>query len=156
MTPAIDLLRRDGVDFELLEYTHDANTAAYGEEAAQALGLTPDAVFKTLIVAIDGSRLVVALVPVSRTLDLKALARTVKAKKAVLAEAVVAERTTGYVVGGISPLGQKQRLATFIDSSAGHLERLYVSAGRRGLEIALSPEQLQRLTQAYMAPLARN
>nr|WP_299243785.1 Cys-tRNA(Pro) deacylase [uncultured Halomonas sp.] len=156
MTPAIDLLRRHGVDFELLEYTHDTNIAAYGEEAAQTLGLSPDAVFKTLIVDIEASRLAVALVPVSRTLDLKALARAAKAKKAVLAEAAVAERATGYIVGGISPLGQKQRLATFIDSSAGHLERLYVSAGRRGLEIALSPAQLQRLTQAHMVPLARN
>ncbi|WP_227369149.1 Cys-tRNA(Pro) deacylase [Halomonas sp. M20] len=156
MTPAIDLLQRDGVDFELLEYTHDANTRTYGEEAAQTLGLPPDSVFKTLIVDIDGSRLAVALVPVSRTLDLKALARAAKAKKAALAETAVAERATGYVVGGISPLGQKQRLATFIDSSAGHLERLYVSAGRRGLEVALSPAQLQRLTRAHLAALARN
>ncbi|WP_048307801.1 Cys-tRNA(Pro) deacylase [Halomonas sp. PR-M31] len=156
MTPAIDLLRCNGVDFELLEYTHDANIAAYGEEAAQALGLPPDAVFKTLIVNVDGKHLAVALVPVSKTLDLKALARAAKGKKAVLAEAAVAERATGYVVGGISPLGQKQRLTTFIDSSAEQLECLYVSAGRRGLEIALSPEKLQQLTQARMVPLARN
>lgn len=156
MTPAIDLLRRHGADFELLEYKHDANTAAYGEEAVQTLDLSPDAVFKTLIVNVDDSHLVAALVPASRPLDLKALARAAKGKKAALAEAAMAERATGYVIGGISPLGQKQRLATFIDSSAAHLERLYVSAGRRGLEIAIVPAQLQRLTQARMAPLARN
>ncbi|MGC3875095.1 Cys-tRNA(Pro) deacylase [Halomonas sp. GXIMD04776] len=156
MTPAIRLLEERGIDFELLEYRHDANVPAYGEEAVNALGLSPEEVFKTLLASVDGQRLLVALVPVSSTLDLKALARAAGAKKAVLAEAPAAERATGYVVGGISPLGQKQRLATYIDIGAEHRKHLYVSAGRRGLEIALRPSDLQRLTQASFVPLARN
>ncbi|SHF76203.1 Cys-tRNA(Pro)/Cys-tRNA(Cys) deacylase [Modicisalibacter ilicicola DSM 19980] len=155
MTPAIRLLQYSGSRFELLEYTHDAKAPAYGEEAARELGLSPKVVFKTLVASLDDRRLAVALVPVSHNLDLKALARAAGAKKATLADAALAERATGYVVGGISPLGQKQHLATFIDASAERLERLYVSAGRRGLEIALSPLELQRLTQADFAALAR-
>lgn len=155
MTPAVQALKRAKASFELLEYAHDPGAPAYGEEAAHMLGLPSEAVFKTLLAMVDGKRLVVALVPVSGTLDLKALARAAGGKKATMAEAAAAERATGYVVGGISPLGQKQSLATFIDSSADHLTRLYVSAGRRGLEIALAPEDLQRLTEARLAPLAR-
>lgn len=155
MTPAIRALERAGIDFALLEYAHDPAAPAYGEEAARALGLSPQSVFKTLLTSLDGKGLAVAIVPVSGSLDLKALARAAGAKKAALAEAAAAERATGYVVGGISPLGQKQRLATFIDASAERLERIHISAGRRGLEIALAPGDLQRLTAAHLVPLAR-
>ncbi|SDM07882.1 Cys-tRNA(Pro)/Cys-tRNA(Cys) deacylase [Modicisalibacter muralis] len=155
MTPAVRALQRAGIDFELLEYAHDPAAPAYGEEAARVLDLAPQSVFKTLLASIDGKRLVVALVPVAGSLDLKALARAAGGKKAVMADAAAAERATGYVVGGISPLGQKQRLATFIDASAESLSRLHVSGGRRGLEIALGPADLQRLTEAKLAPIAR-
>lgn len=156
MTPAVEALRRAGVEFELLEYRHDPATPAYGEEAARSLGLAPQAVFKTLLAEADGQRLVVALVPVSGNLDLKALARAAGVKKVAMAEPGDAERATGYLVGGISPLGQKRRLATFLDDSAEALSRIHVSGGRRGLEIALAPHDLQRLTAARLAPLARN
>lgn len=155
MTPAIRTLEQAGVAFTLHEYRHDPVAPAYGLEAAEALGLPPHTVFKTLLAMLDGKRLAVALVPVSHSLDLKALARAAGAKKASMAEAGVAERATGYVVGGISPLGQKQRLATFIDASAEALEQLHVSAGRRGLEVSLATADLKRLTAARLAPLAR-
>ncbi|GHB07257.1 Cys-tRNA(Pro) deacylase [Modicisalibacter luteus] len=154
MTPAVQALKRAKVTFELHEYPHDPASAAYGEEAARLLGLAPHTVFKTLLAKIDG-KLAVAVVPVSGMLDLKALARAANGRKAVMADTAEAERATGYVVGGISPLGQKQRLATFIDDSAADLACIHVSAGRRGLEIALAPTVLQRLTQARLAPLAR-
>ncbi|HET8789992.1 MAG TPA: Cys-tRNA(Pro) deacylase [Modicisalibacter sp.] len=156
MTPAVRALRRAGIDFELLEYAHDPASPAYGEEAARALALPARAVFKTLLANIDGKRLVVALVPVSGSLDLKALARAASGKKASMAEATAAERATGYVVGGISPLGQKQHLEAFIDTSAESLSRVYVSGGRRGLELALAPTDLQRLIAARLVPLARD
>ncbi|MCG7601725.1 Cys-tRNA(Pro) deacylase [Halomonas sp. McH1-25] len=154
MTPAVQALKRAKVAFELQEYPHDPASAAYGEEAARLLGLAPHTVFKTLLAKVDGT-LVVAVVPVSGMLDLKALARAAAGKKATLADTVEAERATGYVVGGISPLGQKQRLTTFIDASAADLACMHISGGRRGLEIGLAPEDLQRLTQARLAPLSR-
>jgi Cys-tRNA(Pro)/Cys-tRNA(Cys) deacylase len=156
MTPAIKVLERDGAPFTLLSYDHDPRTAAYGEEAAQALALDPAKVFKTLVARLDDGRLAVAIVPVTTQLDLKALARVAGARRATLAEAAEAERTTGYVRGGISPLGQKKPLPTFLDASAGALEAIHVSGGRRGLEIRLAPVDLVRLSGAVMAPLARN
>ncbi|MCG6658253.1 Cys-tRNA(Pro) deacylase [Halomonas campisalis] len=155
MTPAIRQLEREGVDFTLLSYEHDPRTPAYGEEAAQALGLDPQGVFKTLVARLDDGRLVVAMVPVRARLDLKALARAAGARKAVLAEAAEAERATGYVVGGISPLGQKRRLAAYLDASAQALAAIHVSGGRRGLEIRLAPGELMRLSGARTAELAR-
>lgn len=155
MTPAVRLLERAGIAFALKEYPHDPKAPAYGEEAAEALALSPDEVFKTLLARLDDGRLVVAIVPVSVQLDLKALARAAGAKKARLAEADEAERTTGYVVGGISPLGQKKRLTTFLDIRATTLATIHVSGGRRGLEIALAPRDLERLIQARLADLAR-
>lgn len=154
MTPAIEAARRAGVAFELFEYEHSERAPAYGKEAAEALGLPPEAVFKTLLARADG-RLVVALVPVHRTLDLKALAAALGAKRAGMADADEAERATGYVVGGISPLGQRRRLPTVIDRSAASLARMFVSAGRRGLEIALRPVDLQALCGATLADVAR-
>lgn len=155
MTPAVKLLERTGVDFTLLEYEHDARSPAYGEEAARALGLSPGEVFKTLLARLDDGRLVMAIVPVASQLDLKALARAAGTRKAVMADPAEAERATGYVVGGISPLGQKKRLAAFVDDSAEPLAAIHVSGGRRGLEIRLAPRDLARLLDARFAPLAR-
>ncbi|MBD3895505.1 Cys-tRNA(Pro) deacylase [Halomonas sp. ML-15] len=155
MTPAIKTLTRAKVNYELLEYPHAPRAPAYGLEAAEALGLTPETVFKTLLAQLDNGRLVVAMVPVNAQLDLKALARAAGARKASMADTGDAERATGYVVGGISPLGQKKRLATFIDASAEGRDPIHVSGGRRGLEIALASADLIALTAASLAPLAR-
>ena len=153
MTPAIKAAERARVTFEVLEYAHDPGTRAYGPEAAAALGLPSGAVFKTLVAKAPG--LVVALVPVDRELDLKALAAALGTKRAEMARPEEAERATGYVVGGISPLGQRRALPTVIDASATRLDRMYVSAGRRGLEIALHPADLITLCHATTAPIAR-
>ncbi|WP_458524926.1 Cys-tRNA(Pro) deacylase [Onishia taeanensis] len=155
MTPAVRALEAAGADFHLTEYAHDPRSTAFGEDAATALALPPEAVFKTLLARLDDDRLVVALVPVSARLDLKALARTAGARKATLADPALAERTTGYVVGGISPLGQKKRLPTFLDVSATALATLHVSGGRRGLEIGLAPDVLIAQTKARLAALSR-
>lgn len=155
MTPAVTAAKRARIAFRLLEYRHDPAATSYGLEAAEALGLDPASVFKTLLAESDGGTLVVALVPVACTLDLKALASAIGAKRAAMADPSAAERATGYVVGGISPLGQKKRLRMVIDESALALETMHVSAGRRGLEIALAPADLVRLCEAVTAPIAR-
>jgi Cys-tRNA(Pro)/Cys-tRNA(Cys) deacylase len=146
------------VPFTLRAYEHDPRARerglSYGMEAAQALGLDPARVFKTLLADVDG-RLTVAVVPVDRSLDLKALATAAGGKRAVLAEPAAAERATGYVVGGISPLGQRRRLATVVDSSALAWPTVLVSAGRRGLDVELAPDDLVRLTSAVIAPVSR-
>lgn len=156
MTPAIKALERDGATFELLSYEHDPRVAAYGEEAARALSLEPRSVFKTLVVRLDDGRLAIGIVPVTAQLDLKALAKAAGARRAGMAEAAVAERATGYVLGGISPLGQKKRLPTLVDESAVSFTSIHVSGGRRGLEIRLAPADLIRLTGARLVPLARH
>ncbi|MBZ0330270.1 Cys-tRNA(Pro) deacylase [Halomonas sp. ANAO-440] len=155
MTPAIKMLERHGATFELLSYEHDPRAAAYGEEAARALSLEPRSVFKTLVARLDDGRLVTGIVPVTAQLDLKALAKSAGARRASMADATEAERATGYVLGGISPLGQKKRLLTFLDESAVSFTVVHVSGGRRGLEIRLAPDDLVRLTSAKLAPLAR-
>lgn len=155
MTPAVKQLETAGVAFRLAEYEHDPRTPAYGEEAARALGLSPHEVFKTLLAKLDDGRLAVAIVPVSHRLDLKALARAAGARRAAMAEAEEAQRATGYVLGGISPLGQKRRLPTLLDESAQGLPTIHVSGGRRGLEICLAPADLMRLLDAKLVPLAR-
>jgi Cys-tRNA(Pro)/Cys-tRNA(Cys) deacylase len=154
LTPAITAAERAGVTFEVLAYEHRPGAPAYGMEAAEALGQPPERVFKTLVARADG-RLVVALVPVHRALDLKRLAAAVGARRAEMAKPADAERATGYVVGGISPLGQRRRLPTVIDASVAALPRVFVSAGRRGLELALHPADLQRLCDAVLADVAR-
>ncbi len=154
MTPAIKALEKAGVAFDTSGYDHDPRRPAYGEEAAEALGLPAETVFKTLLARLDDGRLAMAIVPVPRRLDLKALARAAGARKARMAEPAEAERATGYVVGGISPLGQKKRLPAFIDASAEALPRFHVSGGRRGLELALDPRDLARLLSATFAPIA--
>jgi Cys-tRNA(Pro)/Cys-tRNA(Cys) deacylase len=142
------------VTFATHTYAHDPKHESYGLEAAEALGLDPAAVFKTLVADVDG-KLTVAIVPVEHQLDLKALARAVDGKKAQMADVKHAERTTGYVAGGISPLGQKKRLPTVLDATALELPTIHVSGGRRGLEIELSPADLLRLTDGVAAPIAR-
>ena len=154
MTPAVEAVRKAGVTFELHEYKHDPGTTAFGEEAAEAMGVDPFRVFKTLVASVD-DRLVVGVVCVLEMLDLKELASAAKGKRAAMADAAVAERATGYVVGGISPLGQKKRLPTFVDASASVHDTVFVSAGRRGLEIELSPLDLVALTGGSFSPIAR-
>ncbi|MFB6523109.1 Cys-tRNA(Pro) deacylase [Streptomyces sp. NPDC056401] len=153
-TPAIVALTAAGADFTVHAYAHDPAHPSYGEEAAQALGVSPAQVFKTLLADVDGS-LVVAVVPVSGSLDLKALASAVGGKKAAMADPALAERTTGYVLGGISPLGQRKRLPTVLDTSASAFPTICVSAGRRGLEVELPASTLTTLTAATLAPIAR-
>jgi Cys-tRNA(Pro)/Cys-tRNA(Cys) deacylase len=155
MTPAIRAAEGAGVAFEVLEYAHDPGAESYGREAAAALGVAPEVVFKTLIVQTDAGRLAVGIVPVAASLDLKAIAAALGAKRVAMADPAAAERATGYVLGGISPLGQRKRLPTVVDASASAHDRVYVSAGRRGLEIALAPADLVRLCGARLAPVAR-
>ena len=139
--------------FRVLQYKHDPKHESYGLEAAERLDLDPATVFKTLVARVDAT-LVVAIVPVERQLDLKALAAAVKGKKAQMAPVPDAERATGYVAGGISPLGQKKQLPTVIDESALDHELIHVSGGRRGLELELDPADLQRLTRATTAAIS--
>lgn len=153
MTPATKQLDALGVDYRIVSYDHDPAAASYGAEAADALGLEPGLVFKTLLAEVDGE-LVVGCVPVSGSLDLKALARAAGAKKAVMADPTRAERSTGYVVGGISPLGQRKRLRTFIDERCQMSAEIHVSGGRRGFEIALAPADLVSALDAVVAPIA--
>lgn len=155
MTPAINAAKRAGIAYTVHSYAHDKTAASYGEEAADKLGLNRARVFKTLLAQLDGKELVVAIVPVARQLHLKHLAGTLQARTAEMAAPTAAERATGYVVGGISPLGQKKRLRTVIDSSAQEQTTIYVSAGRRGLEIELAPHDLAALTQGLFAAIAR-
>lgn len=152
-TPATAQLTREKVAHTLHPYHHDPRAEAYGEEAAASLGVEPARLFKTLIASVDG-RLACAVVPVSGQLDLKALAATLGAKKAALADPAAAQRATGYVVGGISPLGQKARLPVVIDESAGSFATVFVSAGKRGLQVELAPADLVRLTGATLAAIA--
>ncbi len=152
-TPATALLAREKVSHTLHPYPHDPRSDAFGEEAATALDVAPDRLFKTLIASVDG-RLVCAVVPVAGRLDLKALAAAVGAKRATMAEPAAASRATGYVVGGISPLAQKTRLPVVIDESASRYPTVFVSAGKRGLQVELAPSDLARLTSAVLAPIA--
>lgn len=154
-TPATVALTRAGVPFSEHPYEHDAAAASYGLEAAEVLGLEPERVFKTLFTVVDG-RLVVGIVPVSGQLDLKALAAAVGGKRATMADPADAERATGYVVGGISPIGQRKQHRTVLDESALGYDTVYVSGGRRGLDLGLSPSDLVRVTDATVAAIARN
>ena len=151
-TPATAALAAAGVPFVLHPYTHDPSAASYGSEAAEALGIDPSRVFKTLMVEVEG-KLAVGIVPVSGTLDLKAFAAALGAKKAAMADPAAAQRRTGYVLGGISPHGQRLPSPTVLDSSAVGLQTLLVSGGKRGLDIELAPADLIRLTQAVTAPI---
>lgn len=153
-TPATLALDRAGVAYTLLPYDHDPQNRHFGEEAATALGIAPERVFKTLLADCSGT-VVVTVVPVAGMLDLKALAEVLGAKKAALVEPATAERLTGMIVGGISPLGQKRTLRTLVDVSAESFDTICVSAGRRGLQLALAPTDLIEVTGATLAAIAR-
>ncbi|WP_027721876.1 Cys-tRNA(Pro) deacylase [Maridesulfovibrio zosterae] len=154
MTPAINIAKKKKILFTVHEYEHDPAAESYGVEAAEKLGVDPDRVFKTLVVAND-KNLIVAVVPVMKRLDLKLLAKAVGVKKVGMADVKIVERTTGYVVGGVSPLGQKKLLPTYIDSSAEGCETIFVSAGRRGVDIELSPDDLVKLLKASYKAFAK-
>lgn len=152
MTPAVLALEAAGVAYTIHEYERGDDLRDFGREAAAALGLDPDQVFKTLVVVADGD-LVVAVVPVSCQLSMKRIATAVGAKKAVMCEPAVAERSSGYIVGGISPIGQRKPLRTVIDESAELFDTVYVSGGRRGLDIGIAPTDLITVLDATVSPI---
>ncbi len=154
-TPATIALGAAGIPFTAHSYEHDPATTNFGLEAAHALGLDPDRVFKTLLADVDGS-LVVGIVPVTGKLDLKALAAALGGKKAEMADPVVAQRRTGYVLGGISPVGQKNAHPTVLDETAELYDTVFVSGGRRGFDIELAPAHLVLITNAVVAAIARD
>ena len=153
-TPATAALTTAGIAFEVRSYDHDPRVTSYGAEAAEALGVDPARVFKTLMASLD-SRLVVGIVPVTGQLDLKALARALGGSKAVMADVSAAERATGYVAGGISPVGQRRAHPTVLDASALEHETILVSGGRRGLDVELAPRDLVAITAAVTATIGR-
>jgi Cys-tRNA(Pro)/Cys-tRNA(Cys) deacylase len=152
-TPATKLLKLAGIEFKEHEYSHDPNSTSFGLEAAEKLGVDPNRVFKTLVANVD-ENFAVAIVPVNQQVSLKSLSRSLGAKRATMADPTQAARLTGYVVGGISPLGQKRLLATVIDESAKQFETILVSGGRRGFDIELSPTDLADLLSAIFAEIA--
>lgn len=155
MTPAVDALKRAGVIFQLHQYVHAGEAQSWGAEAAAKLGVPAERVFKTLVVENDSGTLAVGIVPVAGQLDLKQLAKALGCKKVALAPPDRVARSTGYVLGGVSPLGQKRRLATVIDASALGFDTVFVSAGRRGLELELTPGDLATQLTARFADIAR-
>jgi len=155
MTPAVQAAKKAKVRHRLVSYEHDPKAESYGLEAAELLGLPPERVFKTLVALVDDEP-VVAMVPVAHQLDLKFLAKAYGGKRAVMCPPDKAQRLTGYVLGGISPLGQKKRLPLYLDSSAESQAEIYMSAGRRGLEIAMAPQDLLTLTGGKLAELVRD
>lgn len=155
MTPALDLLKKVRAEHRIHNYEHDPKAASYGLEAAEKLGLDPAQVFKTLLASSEKGELLVAVVPVVGSLDLKALAQAAGVKKVEMADPAAAQRSTGYLLGGISPLGQKKRLRTFIDVTAQPFATIFVSAGRRGLEVELAAAALAEHTQAKFAEIGR-
>jgi Cys-tRNA(Pro)/Cys-tRNA(Cys) deacylase len=155
MTPAINILKKKKIPHTIHSYQHDGDHPSYGLEAAEKLGLDPQQVFKTLVAELGDGSLVVAVIPVDRMLNMKLLAKAAGEKKADMADKRLVERTTGYVLGGVSPLGQKKQLRTFLDISAQDLKTIFVSAGRRGLEIEISPQDLLALTRGMTAAICQ-
>ncbi len=153
MTPGINAAKKAGIPHTIHKYEHDPGSDSYGTEAALKMNVPKEQVFKTLVVCLDNHALAVGVIPVSGMLNMKRMAKACGAKKAAMAPPSDVERSTGYVLGGVSPLGQKKRLSTIIDASAQHFDTIYVSAGRRGLEIELSPNDLQKLTRGVFKPL---
>ncbi|MFT2090245.1 Cys-tRNA(Pro) deacylase [Paraglaciecola sp. 2405UD69-4] len=155
MTPGINQAKKAKVAYTIHEYEHDASSQSYGLEAAEKLNLPTKQVFKTLVAKLDGANLVVAILPVDSMLSMKSLAKACGGKKAEMADKQEVQRSTGYVLGGVSPLGQKKALKTVIDESAKHFTTIFVSAGRRGLEIELSAADLQSLTRATFSAISQ-
>lgn len=155
MTPGINQAKKYKVSHTIHEYTHDESSESYGLEAADKMGVSQEVVFKTLVVTLDNKELVVGIIPVSSMLSMKLIAKALGAKKASMADKFDVERSTGYILGGVSPLGQKKRLKTIVDSSANNYPSIYVSAGRRGLEIELSPTDLIKLTNGNFAEICQ-
>lgn len=153
MTPGINTARQAKIFYKVHEYDHDPANKSYGSEAAEKLGLSEERVFKTLIVALNNKELAVGVVPVSVMLNMKLIAKAAGAKKSEMANQADVERSTGYILGGVSPLGQKKKLKTIIDISAKQFETIFVSAGRRGLEIELKPDDLATLTNGKYAEI---
>jgi len=156
MTPAIQQLKRHKISYQLHQYQHDANAAAYGLEVVEKLQLNAEQVFKTLVVCTDCQQLAVALVPVNKQLNLKRIAKTLSVKKVKMAEVKQVENSTGYILGGVSPLGQKKSLRTIIDDSAQDFDLVYISGGKRGLEVALCPNDLATLSRANFSAITNS
>ncbi|WP_435237572.1 Cys-tRNA(Pro) deacylase [Psychromonas sp. PT13] len=155
MTPAVQVLKKKKKPYKIHEYGHDANNSHYGLEAAEKLSVAPECVFKTLVVSLNDGHLAVAIIPVSSMLSMKNMAKCAGAKKSEMATPKDVERSTGYVLGGVSPLGQKKRLKTIIDASAQDYQTIYVSAGRRGMDIELSPDDLCLLVNGHFADICQ-
>lgn len=155
MTPAINVAVKAKIMHKVHEYDHDSSSESYGLEAAEKLGVAADRVFKTLVVKLDNNELAVGVIPVSSMLSMKRIAKAAGAKKAIMAAQADVERATGYVLGGVSPLGQKKRLKTIIDASVKNKATVYVSAGRRGLEIELNPDDLNKLVNGVFADICQ-
>ena len=153
MTPAIIQLKNNNIDFNIHEYDHDQNATSFGLEAAEKLNANPKQIFKTLVLETDKKQLVVAIVPVESQVNLKKLAKACKVKKVIMADKLKVQNSTGYILGGVSPIGQKKRLPTFIDKSAEAFDKIYISAGKRGLEISLFPSDLVTLLQASLSEI---
>ncbi len=158
MTPAIKLLRQRGIAYTINEYQTDGGNRHFGDKAVTALGQDPHQVFKTLLAVVDGDqhKPVVALVPVADQLDTRKLATTMSAKRADMAEPELAQRRTGYLIGGISPVAQKQLFTTIIDETAQLFDQIFISAGRRGLQLALAPHDLAHICKASFADISRS
>jgi Cys-tRNA(Pro)/Cys-tRNA(Cys) deacylase len=155
MTPAVNCAKKAKIEYTLHQYQHDSGAPSYGLEAAEKLAILPERVFKTLVVKLDETQLGVAILPVNSMLSMKSVAKACGARKAEMADKVEVQRSTGYVLGGVSPIGQKKSLKTVIDQSAQQYPTIYVSGGRRGLEIELNALDLQTLTLALFATISQ-
>ena len=155
MTPAINLAKKNKIKYTIHEYTHDTTVDSYGQEASQKLGIKKERVFKTLVVELHDKTLAVAIIPVSDMLNMKQMAKALGAKKCAMANKFDVERSTGYILGGVSPLGQKKLLKTVMDISAKEFKTIFISGGKRGLDIEMCPLDLQKLTKATFTELTQ-
>jgi Cys-tRNA(Pro)/Cys-tRNA(Cys) deacylase len=155
MTPAINSATKANIDYTVHQYDHDSGNTSYGMEAAEKLAVVPERVFKTLVVKLDAAQLVVAILPVNSMLSMKSVAKACGGRKAEMADKVEVQRSTGYILGGVSPLGQKKPLKTIIDTTSQDYPTIYVSGGRRGLEIELNAQDLQTITGAVFLSISQ-